>query len=82
MHSPFIKETNTVPLDLRLTIGETETIQDAKKKIAKYDGKYNALVFVDRDNHPIGIVRYDILKKCKNTDTLTREENYFIPDVF
>lgn len=40
------KETSVIPLDLRLTIAKTETVQDAKK-LDRYNGKYNALVFVD-----------------------------------
>jgi hypothetical protein len=40
-------ETRIIPLDLRLTIGQTETVKDAREKLKKYGGKYNALILVD-----------------------------------
>lgn len=75
------KETSVIPLDLRLTISKSETTIDAKKKLERYQGKYNALVLVDNDNRPIGIVTYDTLKKYEAVGNLTLENIHFIPDV-
>ncbi len=76
------KETSVIPLDLRLTISKTETIQDAKKKLDRYNGKYNALVFVDDENRPMGIVKHNILQKHEVNGHTTLEGIDFIPDVF
>ena len=76
------KETSVIPLDLRLTISKTETVQDAKKKLDRYNGKYNALVFVDDENRPLGIVKRDILQKHENDGHATLEGINYIPDVF
>ena len=76
------KETSITPMDLRLTVGHTETIADAKKKLDRYNGKYNALVLIDNDNRPIGIVKYDMLKKHESMGSLTLEKIIFIPDLF
>lgn len=65
------RETTTTPLDLRLTINENDTIDDAKKKLRRYSGKYNALVLVDNEDRPVGIVRADILKKYETEGNKT-----------
>lgn len=57
------RETTTIPLDLRLTINEESTIEDAQKKLRRYNGKYNSLVLVDNEDRPMGIVRADMLGK-------------------
>lgn len=76
------KETSVVPLDLRLTISKTESISDAKKKLNRYHGKYNALILVDNENRPLGMIRHDILKKHEDAGNLTLEDIEFVPDVF
>ncbi|MFA6090869.1 MAG: CBS domain-containing protein [Candidatus Gracilibacteria bacterium] len=71
-------ETRIIPLDLRLTIGQTETVKDAREKLKKYGGKYNALILVDEGNHPIGIIKADVLEKYKKTENLTLEKVEYI----
>ncbi|OIP54215.1 hypothetical protein AUK10_01295 [Candidatus Gracilibacteria bacterium CG2_30_37_12] len=73
-------ETRIVPLDLRLTISKSETVKEAKEKLQKYDGKYNALILMDETNHPIGIIKTDILYKYDKTENLTLENIDCISD--
>lgn len=78
----FTKETTVIPLDLRLTVSKSETVQDAKKKLERYHGKYNALILVDNDNRPMGIVKYDVLNECRDTENSTLENIEFAPGIF
>lgn len=73
-------ETHIIPLDLRLTISQRETVGDAKQKLQKYRGKYNALILVDKNNHPIGIIQSDILKKYRKDENTTLEKVEYISD--
>lgn len=73
-------ETRIIPLDLRLTIGKTETVKDAREKLKKYDGKYNALILVDEWNHPIGIIKADTLTKYEKKENMTLEKVEYISD--
>lgn len=66
-------ETRIVPLDLRLTINKTATVQEAKEKLEKYEGKYNALILVDEENHPIGMIKSHTLDQYRKTENLTLE---------
>lgn len=59
------KETTVIPMDLRLTITQKETLQDAEKKLEKYQGKYNALILVDEKNIPIGIIQSETIQRYK-----------------
>lgn len=59
-------DTTIVPLDLHLTVNESESIIDAEKKLNRYRGKYNALILVDTNDRPIGVVRSDMLSEYKN----------------
>ncbi len=61
------KETTVIPLDLRLTVSRTETIQDAEKKLQRYNGKYNALILVDEKNNPIGVIRAQTIEQYKQS---------------
>ena len=65
--SLFTKEASVIPLDLRLTIGPTETTDDAKRKLAKYHGKYNALILVNELGKPVGIITHEMLQKYTET---------------
>lgn len=76
----LVKETTVIPLDLRLTIGKTETIADAKKKLERYQGKYNALVLVDEKNNPIGVVRAETI--TQHDDHTAIENIEVIADAF
>lgn len=76
------KETSVIPMDLRLIISKNGSTADAKKKLERYHGKYNALVLVDTDNRPIGMVTHDALKEYEATGNPTLENIHFIPDVF
>lgn len=76
------KETSVIPLDLRLTISETETVADAKKKLERYDGKYNALVLVDVNDHPIGIVKQEALQKYEDVGGMTLQNIDHIEGLF
>lgn len=69
-------------MDLRLTISEGETVADAKKKFAQYDGKYNALVFMDVNGHPIGVMKKDALQKYEDAGHVTLENVDYIEGVF
>ena len=73
-------ETRIVPLDLRLTISKSATVKEAKEKLQKYDGKYNALILMDETNQPIGIIKTDILYKYDKTENLTLENIDCISD--
>jgi CBS domain-containing protein len=63
-------------------VSESESITDAKKKFDRYHGKYNALVLVDEENHPVGIVKYDTLQKYENTGNRTLKNIQSIPGIF
>lgn len=67
------KETTIIPLDLRLTISKSETIQDAKKKLDRYHGKYNALILVDEKNHPIGVIQAQTIQQYEDMGHTTLE---------
>jgi CBS domain-containing protein len=71
-----------IPLDLRLTIGKTETIEDAKRKLEKYHGRYNALILVEEGVRPIGIITSDLLEKNSKFGQTKLGEITFIPDVY
>jgi len=77
----FTKETSIIPLDLKLTVNKTETVENAKKILKKYDGKYNALVLVDIENHPIGIVKSNTLQKYEKTGNITLENIEFLSGI-
>jgi CBS domain-containing protein len=53
-------------------------VKDAREKLKKYGGKYNALILVDEWNHPIGIIKADVLEKYKKTENLTLEKVEYI----
>ena len=72
------KETTVIPLDLRLTISESETVADAKKKFAQYDGKYNALVLMDVNGHPIGVMKKESLQAYEDAGHITLENVDYI----
>lgn len=80
--SLFTKEASVIPLDLRLTIGRTETTEDAKKKLARYHGKYNALILVDEEGHPIGIITHEILQKYTEIKNTMIESVDYIQNTF
>lgn len=61
------KETTLIPLDLRLTVSETATTEEAQAKLDRYHGKYNALILVDDKANPIGIVRSSAIQEHKNS---------------
>ncbi|MDD2916857.1 MAG: CBS domain-containing protein [Candidatus Gracilibacteria bacterium] len=67
------KETTVIPLDLRLTVSKTETIQDAEKKLLKYGGKYNALILLDDKNNPIGVIQAAIIEQHKQNGHMLLE---------
>lgn len=74
-------ETTIIPLDLHLTVNETETIEDAQKKLNRYWWKYNALILINPSNRPLGIVRSDALTKHKEQGNDTLSSIPYIPDV-
>lgn len=76
------KETGIIPLDLGLTVNQTESIIDAKKKFERYQRKYNALVLVDDENRPIGIITYNTLQEHEEIGNKTLEKIRIIPDIF
>lgn len=73
LEKSFISQeiTSIVPFDLSLTISENESIQDAKKKLNKYHGKYNALILVDLENRPKGIIKASSLEHGEGKNMLT-----------
>lgn len=78
----FTKETSVIPLNLRLTISSAESIIDAKKKLARYHGKYNALVFVDAEDRPMGVIRSETIDQYEKAGNTKLEGIHFIPNVF
>lgn len=76
------KETSIIPLDLRLTVNVTETIASAKRMLDKYHGKYNALVLVDKENCPIGIIKREALLAYEQAGNTTIEGIDYISGVF
>lgn len=75
-------ETTIVPLDLHLTVNETESVEGAENKLNRYRGKYNALVLVDTDNRPMGVVRSDMLAKYREAGNTKLSGIQYIPQVF
>ncbi len=59
------KETTIIPLDLRLTVSTSETIQSALDKLQRYNGRYNALIIVDEINRPVGIIKDSVIHAYK-----------------
>lgn len=76
------KETTVIPLDLRLTVSRTETIQDAEKKLQRYNGKYNALILVDEKNNPIGVIRAQTIEQYKQSWHTTLDGISCLADIF
>lgn len=75
-------ETTIVPLDLHLTVNETESVEGAENKLNRYRGKYNALVLVDTDNRPMGVVRSDMLAKYREAGNTNLSGIQYIPQAF
>lgn len=65
-----------------MTVNQTESIIDAKKKFERYQRKYNALVLVDDENRPIGIITYNTLQEHEEIGNKTLEKIRIIPDIF
>jgi|GEM_PF-6002353 len=75
-------DTTIIPLDLHLTVSESESIADAENKLSRYRGKYNALILVDTGNRPIGVVRSDMLAEYREAGNTTLAGITHIPQVF
>lgn len=76
------KETTIIPLDLRLTVNNTDTIRKAMEKLERYHGKYNALILVDEKNYPLGVIQSNLIRQYEDAGHTTLEGVPILSDAF